>query len=66
MQEIEKYYAKTFNTSAGRHVLEHLRRITIERFLGPCALESELRTLEAQRALVHQIEQMINRGMQNA
>lgn len=61
--EIEKNYVKTFNTPAGEKVLEHLRGITIERFLGANASESELRGLEAQRALVHQIESMIKRGM---
>jgi hypothetical protein len=42
--------------------VEQLRGITIGRFLGADATDSQLRTLEAQRALVHQIEILIERG----
>ena len=62
MQEIEKMYARTFGGASGAAVIKHLRKITIERFLGPDATEAELRGLEAQRALVHQIESLIERG----
>ncbi len=64
MQEIEKSYARTFNTPSGAVVLQHLRKITIERVLGPNATDAELRSLEAQRALVHQIETLQSRGKQ--
>ena len=60
--DTEKNYARCFCTPAGDAVLQHLRDITIERFLGTNATESELRALEAQRALVHQIYALINRG----
>lgn len=59
MQEIEKQYARTFNTPSGRAVLQHMRKITIERTLGPNATDNELRWHEATRAFVHQIETMI-------
>lgn len=62
MRDLEKNYARTFATPHGAIVLQHLRKITIERILGPNASDAELRGLEAQRALVHQIETMINRG----
>lgn len=62
MKEIEQNFARAFSTSAGAAVLAHLRKITIERVLGPNASDSELRGLEAQRALVHLIENMIERG----
>ncbi|MCL1892548.1 MAG: hypothetical protein FWF97_04680 [Alphaproteobacteria bacterium] len=62
MKEVEKNYARTFNTPTGAAVLDHLRSITIERFLGADATEAGLRTLEAQRALVHQMEALIKRG----
>ena len=62
MKEIEQNYARAFATSAGAAVLAHLRRITVERVLGPNATDAELRGLEAQRALVHQIESLIERG----
>ena len=62
MRENEKNFARTFGTPDGRAVLSHLRKITIERVLGPNATDAELRTLEGQRALVHQIEQLSERG----
>lgn len=62
MKETEQNYARAFSTSAGRAVLAHLRRITIERVLSPDASDAQLRGLEAQRQLVHQIENMISRG----
>ena len=64
MQEIEKQYARTFNTPSGRAVLQHLRRITIERTLGPNATDNELRWAEANRAFVRQIENMIAHATQ--
>lgn len=66
MEKIEHEYAKTFSGASGAAVLAHLRKITIERYLGPNATESELRTLEGARALVHQIEQLVLRGRSNA
>ncbi len=62
MNEIEQNYARTFSTASGAAVLQHLRRMTIERVLGPNASDAELRGLESQRALVHMIENMISRG----
>ena len=55
-RELDKNYARTFCTPHGAVVLAHLRKITIERVLGPNATESELRSLESQRFFVHQIE----------
>lgn len=62
MKEIEQNYARTFATTAGRAVLAHMRKVTIERVLGPNASDADLRWLESQRAFVHQIEHMICRG----
>ena len=62
ISDIEKYYARVFKTHDGAMVLKHLRKITIERILGPDSSDAALRTLEGQRALVHQIEQLIQRG----
>lgn len=66
MEKLEHLYARVFSTTAGAEVLEHLRKITIERFLGANASDAELRTLEGARALVHQIEQLVRRGRENA
>ncbi len=62
MRETEQNFARTFSTTAGAAVLQYLRKITIERVLGPDASDAQLRGLEAQRALVHQIENMTERG----
>ena len=62
MQEIEKQYARTFQTPSGRAVLKHLRAITIERTLGSNATDNELRWAEANRAFVRQIENTIARS----
>ena len=56
MEKIAHEYARTFAGASGRAVIEHLRRITIERVLGPHATDGELRALEGARAIVHQIE----------
>ena len=61
-KDIEKSYARAFSSAEGARVLSHLRSITIERFLGPDATDAQLRSLEANRALVHQIEGLIDRG----
>ena len=58
MKELEKNYARCFGCSAGAAVIAHLRSITIERFLGANAGDSELRGIEAQRTLVHLIEKL--------
>ena len=66
MDKIAHEYARTFSSASGRAVIEHLRKITIERVLGPHATDGELRTIEGARALVHQIETLIERGRANA
>ena len=58
MTDLEKNFVRTFNTPSGRVVLEHLRKITVERTMGPNATDAELRWVEAQRALYHQIERL--------
>lgn len=48
-------FTRLFSTTAGQQVLQYLKNITLNRILGPAASDSELRFLEGQRALVHQI-----------
>ncbi|MFQ6702746.1 MAG: hypothetical protein ACLRFO_00895 [Alphaproteobacteria bacterium] len=62
MTDISLNYARCFGTPSGRAVLDHLRKITIERTLGANASDGELRWAESQRALVRQIESQIVRG----
>ena len=51
-EEIRTAYARCFQTREGRIVLSHLRRITLERYLGPDSSSEELRHMEGQRHLV--------------
>ena len=62
MKDIEKQYARTFCSSSGKQVLEHLRSITIERVMGQNVSDNDLRWWAGQNALVHLIENLIKRG----
>jgi len=62
MKDIEKQYARAFSGVAGKQVLAHLRSITVERVYGPNVSNEDLRWWAAQNALVHQIENLIQRG----
>lgn len=65
MDDIDKNYARTFMTPSGHAVLAHLRKITIERKIGINATNEELRWAAAQCALVHQIENLVSKGVKN-
>ena len=62
MNDIEKHYARIFNTPSGKQVLNHLRNITIERNMGQNISDNDLRWWAGQVALVHQIENIVKRG----
>ncbi|MBP3340551.1 MAG: hypothetical protein IJD69_04320 [Alphaproteobacteria bacterium] len=62
MTDMAVNYARCFGTPAGRAVLAHLRKMTIERTLGPNTSDSELRWIESQRALVRTIESQVAQG----
>ena len=54
-KEIKQAFNKCFITREGEIVLSFLRRITLERYLGPESSNDELRHLEGQRHLVNYI-----------
>lgn len=56
--EIRQAFVRCFITREGKIVLSFLRKITIERYLGPNASDTELRHLEGQRHLVKHIENL--------
>lgn len=56
--EIRKAFAKCFISREGRIVLSFLRRITLERYLGPDSTSEQLRHLEGQRQLVSYIHSL--------
>jgi hypothetical protein len=53
--EIKETFVSCFATASGQLVLDHLRRVFLERRLGPSASNAELRHLEGQRAVVAHI-----------
>lgn len=55
-------FARCFRGQDGERVLQHLRRLTIERRLAPDCSEAELRHLEGQRHLVAYMGQLVSRG----
>jgi len=59
---LNKLFAATFSSEAGKEVLRHLRQITIESVSGPNIGGNELFHREGQRYIVGLIEQRIGRG----
>lgn len=60
-EEIRQAFARCFNSREGRIVLSFLKRLTLERYLGPDSSADALRHLEGQRYLVGYILTLINR-----
>jgi len=59
-------FARCFRGPDGDRVIDHLRRTTQGRVLGPAASDRLLRHLEGQRQLVARILALIERGRDNA
>jgi hypothetical protein len=55
-------FATVFDGDHGAQVLDHLRRLFLDRRLGPTATDAELRHVEGQRAVVAYILALIERG----
>jgi hypothetical protein len=60
--ELCRAFAHCFAGAAGKSVLEHLRRVILERRLAPHASDAELRHLEGQRYAVAYIAALVERG----
>jgi len=65
-RDLSRAFARCFATADGQQVLAHLRRLTLDRALGPAASDAQLRHLEGQRQLVTQIQALITHGMNDA
>lgn len=61
-EDLAMAFARCFRGQDGDRVLQHLRRLTIERRLAPDCSEAELRHLEGQRHLAAYIAQLVSRG----
>ncbi|MFV0627156.1 MAG: hypothetical protein ACK5N8_07395 [Alphaproteobacteria bacterium] len=59
-EEIRLSFAKCFRTREGEIALSFLKRMTLERYLGPDCTSDELRHLEGQRHLVSYIISLSN------
>jgi len=57
-----KAFARCFAGRDGQQVLDHLRRLMLDRRLAPCASDAELWHLEGQRSAVAHVLGMIQRG----
>ncbi len=55
-------FARCFSGAEGDIVLDHLRRLILDRRCPPSASDAELRHLEGQRFAVAYIRQMVERG----
>ncbi len=62
--ELERAAAAVHASPSGRLLLDHLAQRTLSRALPPSASDAELRHLEGQRALIHDIKILIERGNQ--
>jgi hypothetical protein len=60
--ELATAFARCFVSADGRQVLGHLRRLTVERALGPQASEALLRYVEGQRQLILYVEALVAKG----
>lgn len=58
-------FARCFRSADGQRVLLHLRRMTLDRTVGPTTSDGVLRYLEGQRALVAHILSLVARGTLN-
>jgi hypothetical protein len=61
-RSVTRAFARCFASPDGECVLQHLRRLTLERTLGPGAPDALLRHLEGQRQLVAYILALVAEG----
>jgi hypothetical protein len=60
--ELFRSFARCFRGADGEMVLDHLRRIILDRRLGPESSDAALRFLEGQRSVVAHILSMLECG----
>lgn len=66
IDDLARAFAHCFRDGPGAIVLEHLRKVFLDRRLGPSASDAELRHVEGQRSVVAHILAMIERGRRPA
>lgn len=61
-REIEKSYARVFNTEDGKRVLAHLQTVAFMRAYSAESSDEQIRYAEGQRALVANVLRLISAG----
>lgn len=59
---VARAFAHCFRDAAGAIALEHLRKVFLERRVGPSASDAELRHVEGQRSVVAHVLALVERG----
>ena len=60
--ELCRCFARCFAGPDGEAILDHLRRVILDRRCPPSASDAELRHLEGQRFAVAYVRQLVERG----
>lgn len=60
--ELCRAFARSFAGSDGRLIVDHLKRLILDRRLPPGATDAELRHLEGQRSAIAHVFSMVDRG----
>jgi hypothetical protein len=60
--ELCRAFARSFAGNDGRLIVDHLKRLMLDRRLPPSATDAELRHLEGQRSAVAHVLAMVERG----
>ena len=60
--DVPAVFARCFATADGQRVLRHLRRLVLDRALGPGSTDAHLRHAEGQRQLVVYMLALISNG----
>jgi hypothetical protein len=60
--ELCRAFARCFADSDGRLIVDHLKRVILDRRLPPSATDAELRHLEGQRSAIAHLLAMVERG----
>ncbi len=59
---LQRAFATCFRGADGALAIDHLRRVFLDRRLGPSASDAELRHTEGQRSVIAHILSLVERG----
>lgn len=61
-KDVERLFARVFLSEDGQKVLSYLQATTFQRALGSDSTDAQLRFIEGQRALLVNIQRLVNGG----